>query len=1712
MRTSHRKSRVDLSTAFLPGFEPDAIVEPQMITVGDFTPIALASARVAQEMVAPAIIDTQCIQPDTVEAIEFAEASWDIEEVQEVKAIKPWPRFSSSAGVPPEGELARLTRNIELLKLARLIQSEGRNPTEVESEHLLSFTGWGSVARIFAGGHEGKTLGAVYTELKELLTEREWRAAMAATPNAHYTDPAVARVIWDIVRRLGFNGGNIIEPAAGTGIFLATMPTDIAENSTITAVELEPLTGGILKSIFEPQGVQVQVCGIEKANVPNGFYDLAVGNVPFGNYQVPDTKKSDFANWSIHNYFFGKAIEMVRPGGLVVFITSAHTMDGNLSVRKWLSVHAEFVEAIRLPAGSFQRQAKTDVVADIIVLRKRAMPMYNSNCVWAQECVNAPEAMLAPGQELEAYFNGHRIAIKRSINPWFAQHPARVAGKIHLESGQYTGKLDRNLIPRFDGSDADLHQHLSALVQTMCENIYKPKKRETDLVALPEKIRPTTDAKPGAFVMHGNKLCLSEGESWVDVDEFYKGKVRARVLGMMRLRDCARALIQYQCDTEDDAGLAPLQAKLHRAYDDFVAANGYLSDKMNVRAFRSDPDCPLVMSLEVYDEEAKRGFKADIFNRRTIRQPRLMKHVESVKDAMLLSLAQYGRINLRDMAQRCRKKVSAVVEALKEQGLAFKDPVTGQWIEADAYLCGNVSEKINAVKASGGEFVANLPALEAVLPVPLGPGEIALRLCAPWIPSELIKQFAEELMGAKPGTVEVSYASEGAVWSVKLSGWDIGTPVLRSVQWGTAERDFYVLLEAVLNQQPPTITYTDLTGVVRVHKDRTMAARQKYEAIKDEFKMWAWRDAERSERLCAIYNTQFNQIVPRKWDGSHLVLPGLSDAYKPYAHQLNAIWRILTGGNTLLAHVVGAGKSLTMQAAAMELRRLGKANKPLHVVPNHMLVQFTQEFLRAYPTAKVLMASKEDLQGDKRREFVARIATGDWDSVVMTHSTFERIKCRPQTMKDFVDEMLDKAHLALGMASDSGSKRSIKEMEKRLKTIESKLAKAIDEDIKDDLVYFEDLSVDWIAIDEAHLFKNLMRISKLPRVAGLPNTASQRALDLLIKTQSLRAVLGGKEEGVCFATATPLANSIGEMHTMQRFLQPVTLEKMGLLEFDAWAATFGESVTGMEIAPDGSGYRMNTRFSRFVNLPELMSIFSLVADIQTRKMLNLPTPAIAGGRPKVVVSPACENLKAYTAGLVERADKIRGGSVKPSEDNMLKVTHEGRLAALDMRLIDSTLQTHPETKIAKVRQEVLRIHEATQERKGLQLVFCDISTPKQFGFSVYNQLHAELVANGINENEIAFIHDFKTDAAKNRLFQMCREGQIRVLMGSTLKMGFGTNVQRLLKAIHHIEAPWRPSDVEQRDGRGLRMGNTWDEIELLRYCTEGSFDAYMWQTLETKSSFIEQIMAGDRSLRTVEDVSVNALSYAEIKAIASGNPLMLEKATVDAEIMRMCAMRDIWLQDRWHSQRDITAKKTAIAHTMARAGKRATDAQKAMSVLDAGVSFEPAKGSIADATKEHESLVDKLGAACMRASYLSATLGDLRIGNLGGYEINIRRSLMGKWIEMVDVHGDVLAQVNNPSVTQVQHTGKDVLEMITKVANGPEEDQRRIDRMQLEIEQLEAHLAGDFPDAEKLMVAQMRQAEINAQLDLDKADASAAVMGQDEVAKAANLEPCEVDE
>lgn len=1672
----------DLATAWLPGFEPeDTVVEtaPAVLVAAPETVIVMEQVTAANEPTTDLLATDLHIAPLL---------QTEPEEATDATAARSvWPTFVDSLMASATGVIERIAQNLGVIRSLQSIRSAGTEVTQDIRHELLKFSGWGGLARMF-GPTQGNSLEPQRAELEALLPPKTYASARSGVLTAYYTHHEVIQAMWSMVRRLGFNGGRVIEPAAGSGRFIACMPAEMAQSSDITMVEADELSAQLLETTFSGLGVQVVHSEVEKANLPNGYFDLAITNVPFGEFKSNETRKVPYGEFSLHNYFIAKSIDLVRPGGLVAVITSSYTMDAErLAHRQWINAQAELVMALRLPSDAFAHSG-TEVVSDILLFQRRQAPAFAAHNPWLD--IEPTKHVVTRGQV--------------TINHYYNRHPQNVMGQLCEGRGQYGQTI---VTVKAQNGVQGMLQALRDMVQELPEGIYKPEVAD-DEAQLPSlvAVRATHGVKPGAFVVHNGRIHLSQDSmNWLDVDDAYKGKLRERVLGLIGLRDKVRQLIELQLNTDDDQALRPLQTELTIKYDRFLSEYGYINDQANVRAFRSDPDCPLLLSLESYDEKTEKYRKAAIFSRRTAGRVEPPSRVESIKDAMLVSLGLYGRIHLQDMAMRMGTTRAAVKTQLSQEQLAFQDPADRQWKPADEYLSGMIRDKIAVASAAGPRFARNVVALEAVLPKDLGPKDVDIRLGSTWVPTDVVADFAAQLLKlstAEREKLSVAFNPDDTSWSFLYDGrpfsgnW-LGDHGERVRTWGTNKRDAWEIMLAALNQQPPKVTYT-VDGKAYVDQVATMAAREKYEAVKAKFRDWAYVDADRQERLLRIYNDTFNQVVERRFDGSHLTLPGVSKVIEPYAHQLDAIWRVITSGNTLLAHVVGAGKSFTMLAAAMELRRLGKARKPCIVVANHLLYQFVGECMQFYPTAQILMATKEDFEADKRQQFAARVAVGDWDCVVMTASCFEKLPLRPQAQQDFIDEVLASIEAMARLAADRSGSRGVKALEKKLKTIRSKLEKGADTKAKDDLVTFEDLGIDWIMYDEAHALKNLMRISKMPNIAGLPNAASRRALDAWMKFEYIMSKHDGQERGVCLATGTPLTNSVAELHVIMKYLMPQRLKALGLYEFDAWAANFGEAVTGMELAPDGSGYRIQTRFAKFVNVPELMGIFRQVADIKTRSMVKLATPAIKGGKPTAVVCEPSGVLLDYTAELVERAAKVRSGQVKPNEDNMLKITGEGRKAALDMRLIDASLPADPDGKVAACVREGVRIWNETRGRKGTQLIFSDLGTPNGVGFTVYNAVRDGLLAAGVPASEVEFIHDHDSDAAKAKLFRRVRAGAVRFLLGSTSKLGTGTNVQVLLKAVHSLDAPWRPSDIEQRDGRAQRAGNSWEEIELLRYVTRRSFDSYIWQLLDVKSQFIEQVMSGQSGARTIEDMAMGSLSYAEIKAIASGNPLVLEAATVAAEMAKLRTLRRDWEDQVWRARNEARACRAAIETSLQRMPLVQAMSQDVAKALAAGPVFR-VQGSQVQVSRDIETV---MGETLWQTSQIVKESGDYVVGSIAGVNVVFNRTDFGISVHLEAAHG-LSFQVHRSGVrlSDVEATGELVLKAVQGLVNEPQAVEQRIKDYQQRLASADAFEQKPFEHAEKLDQLTQRMAEIESMLDIDKDEA-----GTEAVAETAQAE------
>ena len=1584
---------------------------------------------------------------------------------QHVDAVQ-WPIWSEEFLAGLDGQVTKFDANIAAIAALSAVEGTSRALSTDERAALLRYTGWGGLPASFNEDGRDPAWVRRATHLRELLDADDYDSARASVNNSHYTDPVVIHWIWSLLKRIGFRGGSILEPSAGIGHFLGCMPAEIAQRSRITAVELDRLSGRILRALYGPHGVDVRISGFEAAALADGSYDLVVSNVPFGRYGVLDNRNRPYSRASIHNWFVGRALDVLRPGGLVCFITSTYFMDGHdAAVRAHVASEADLVAAFRLPAGTFERLASTSVQADVIVLRKRAAGDVAAPAEWL-DLDYVPKTMLRPGC-YEQYLR---------INRWFVRKPDHVFGRIDKVANGYEAVPTAVL-------DGDLETALLNAQSLVPQGIYAPRPDPTaPAPATRELVAAPPGTRPGSFVVHEGRIGVVDGEHVVDMHDRLNATARQRIAGMVDIRDRARTLLSAQLGSTSDAELGDLRRRLNQSYDWFVNKHGWLSCRANALAFRRDPDYPLLLSLEHYDEEEESATKAAIFTRRTVSPVREATVAEHPDEALALSMQWKGRVDPDYLARLLRSDAEDVLADLKARGMIYLNPEGNRWEPADEYLSGNVKRKLNVALAAGDAYQANVAALEKVIPEDLPPGDISLRLGAVWVPADVVERFITEVLQVQDAAVR--YMAVAGTWSVTFNDWSVRQNVSCIQEFGTRRMHAIELIQHALNVQTPTVRdpHPEKDGVYVVNKEETLAAREKLGMIRDRFAAWAYEDAQRRERLCRIYNDLFNCIRQREFDGSHLNLPGFSHCFELHKSQRNAIWRIVQSGNTGLFHAVGAGKTAVMAAASMELRRLGLANKPAHIVPNHCLEQYTAEMVRLYPSAAVLMATKEDLAGDRRREFVARVATGDWDAIVMTHSTFELLAMSAEFTKAFIKDIIRDIEMAVRACSgDSRSNRIVKQLERMKKTWKVRLEKLDNQERKDDFLCWEALGIDWVAYDEAHLAKNLFRHTKMARIAGLPLSNSQRAFDLFLKTRYTMSLYRGEHRGVVLATATPVANSMAEVHTFQRFLQPNTLRALGLEQFDAWAATFGETVTALEIAPDGSGYRLNTRFARFINVPDLMTVFCDVSDIRTREMLKLPVPTLKGDKPRTVTCKPSEELRAFVRSLVKRAEKLKTERVDPKKDNMLLIAGEGRMAALDMRLINSRLPADPGGKVAQCAREVHNIWQTTASLKRAQLVFCDLSTPKSgAAFSVYTALRDELIARGIPAEQIAFIHDAETDSQKAKLFRQVREGKVRVLLGSTQKMGVGTNVQRRLVALHELDCPWRPCDVEQREGRILRQGNECDEVEIIRYVTEGSFDAYSWQTVLTKAKFIAQVMSGDKGIRSVEDVELATLTYAEVKALASGNPKIIEKAGVDAEIAKYASLLSVWRNQRYSNEMEVANLPMRIESNERLLAALEADAQRATAAIAGDISV-----NLHGRTYRGRDAIGEVLRNVVRSARagVSRSARDETVGSVGDFELCV---FIGR--DEDEVH--LFLRGASSHDCRACQTGPALFDALLRTLEGigPHRDEcaDRLVRMRQKLEGLTAELHRPFEHEERLANLVVRQRELEAELDLGK--------------------------
>ncbi|WP_423413572.1 DEAD/DEAH box helicase family protein [Faecalibacterium prausnitzii] len=1560
------------------------------------------------------------------------------------------------------GPKQKFARNIEAIRTLFKLEEEHRGATAEEQQVLSQYVGWGGLADAFDPNKENWS--AEYTQLKELLSEDEYAAARASTLNAHYTSPTVIRGIYDAVERMGFRSGNILEPSMGVGNFFGMLPTSMAD-SRLYGVELDSITGRIAKKLY-PQA-DITVAGFETTD-RRDFYDLAVGNVPFGQYKVNDKAYSKLG-FSIHNYFFAKAIDQIRPGGVIAFVTSRYTMDSKDSTaRKHMAERADLLGAIRLPNNAFRANAGTDVVSDIIFLQKRNRP------------ADIEPAWVQLGKTEDGF----------AINQYFVDHPEMVLGELTTESTQY-GREELTVAP-IEG--AVLADQLAEAVQHI-EGQYTAAEVDTPDIAEEETARRTLPADPEvknfSYTVVDGEVFYRENSVMTQVE--LSDTAKGRVTGMVELRQIVNELIQQQLNDFPDEDIKASQAKLNAAYDAFTAKYGLINDKKNARLFDDDSSYYLLCSLENLDANKNLKSKADMFTKRTIRPERVVTSVDTPSEALAVSIGEHGKVDLPYMAELLGTPGNCERITTELSGVIFKDPAADAddseagWQMADEYLSGDVRAKLRMAQfaaETNPEFAVNVDALTKAQPRELEASEIDVRLGATWLAPSIVQQFMMETFQPPyriryNNAITVRYSPYTSEWRISNKSATGFGDIMATETYGTRRANAYKILEDTLNLRDSRVYDTiEENGKEKrvLNQNETTLAQQKQQAIKDAFAGWVWKDPQRRALLVKKYNELFNSTRPREYDGSHIHFVGMNPEINLREHQRNAVAHVLYGYNTLLAHEVGAGKSFEMAASAMELKRLGLCQKSLFVVPNHLTEQWASEFLRLYPHAKLLVTSKKDFEPGNRKKFCARIATGDYDAVIIGHSQFEKIPLSAERQECLIQEQMDEIEEAIEEAkAQVGEHFTVKQLEKLRKSLKQKLEKLQGADRKDDVVTFEQLGVDRLFVDESQAFKNLYLYTKMRNVAGLSTSEAQKSSDMFGKCRYLDEITGGR--GVVFATGTPVSNSMTELYTVMRYLQYSTLQQKKLTHFDCWASTFGETTTAIELAPEGTGYRARTRFAKFFNLPELMSMFKEVADIKTSDQLHLPVPV---AKFETVVAKPSEIQKEMVQELSKRAADIHSGIVDASVDNMLCVTNDGRKIGLDVRLMNPMLPDDPNSKLNVCVQNVLKIWEEGKDQKLTQLLFCDLSTPKNNGnFNVYDDIRKKLISAGVPENEIEFIHNADTEAKKAALFSKVRSGDVRVLLGSTAKMGAGTNVQSRLVAVHHLDVGWKPSDMTQRNGRIIRQGNMNKEVKVFNYVTEGTFDSYLFQTLENKQRFISQIMTSKSPVRSCEDVDEQALSYAEIKALCAGNPLIKEKMDLDVQVAKLKVLKADHQSQKFRLQDKLLTKFPAdIQETNAYIAGVKADTQLAAAhpQVQEGFCGMTIKGVIYD---EKKTAGERLVLACSELPNAEEKV----IGSYRGFELSLRfdtfRSeyqaiLKGQRRYPVPLGTDPLG-----NIIRLDNSLNNFPERITSAENELTTLHQQQATAQIEVEK-------PFPQEEELAEKSARLAELNAQLDVDE--------------------------
>ena len=1571
---------------------------------------------------------------------------------QEKAVIEPHNFRIQDNDLGAGGPKAKYKANMEAIHLLQTLEKEERLATPEEQEILSRYVGWGGIPQAFE--ENNSSWANEYLELKNTLSPEEYSAARASTLNAFYTSPTVIRSMYEALENMGLKQGNILEPSCGVGNFMGLIPESMSK-ANMYGVELDPVSGRIAKQLYQKNKIAVQ--GFEETSYPDSFFDCVIGNVPFGAYQVSD-RRYDRHHFMIHDYFIAKSLDLVRPGGVVAVVTSSGTMDKqNPAVRQYIANRTELLGAIRLPNNAFQRNANTSVVSDILFFQKR-----DRASIEEPEWLNLKETP-------EGY----------SVNAYFAEHPEMVLGDFTTESTQY-GKQEVTVKPK---EGITLEEQLKEAIRNIHGTITELELSDTELEEDVVSIPADPDVKNFSFTVVNEEVYYRENSVMNRME--LPAMTAERVKGMVKIRDVTNELIQCQMEEGSDEQITKLQGKLNEEYDTFTAKYGLISSNANKRAFSQDSSYCLLTSLEFLDDKGELKRKADIFTKRTIRRAETVTSVDTASEALAVSIGERAGVDLSYMAQLSGKTEEELTEELA--GVIFKNPIGEKWEPSDEYLSGNVREKLQIAKQFAEhhpEYQVNVQYLEQVQPKDLDASEIEARLGATWISEDYITQFMAETfhtpryyVGDK---IKVQYAEVTGQWNVMGKSVDSYGNALVTSTYGTQRANAYRLLEDALNLRDTKIydTIQDADGEHReLNRKETMLAQQKQELIKEEFKEWIFKDLHRREDLCKIYNERFNSIRPREYDGSHIQFVGMNPEITLMPHQKNAVAHVLYGNNTLLAHCVGAGKTFQMIAAGMESKRLGLSQKNLYVVPNHLTEQWGSDFLRLYPGANILVATKKDFEPANRKRFCSRIATGDYDAVIIGHTQFEKIPLsKERQIAMLEDQIADITFSIEEAAHQAGQNYTIKQLEKTKKSLQARMKKLNDQTRKDDIVTFEQLGVDRLFVDESHSFKNLFLYTKMRNVAGISQTDAQKSSDMFMKCRYMDELTGGR--GITFATGTPVSNSMTELYTIMRYLQYDTLMRMGMGHFDSWAATFGETVTAIELSPEGTGYRAKTRFARFFNLPELISIFKEAADIQTSDMLNLPVPEAEFINE--VLKPSEEQQEMVSA-FSERAENVRAGLVNPTVDNMLKITNDGRKCALDQRLLNELLPDAEKSKVNTCVENAFQVWDEGKADRTTQLIFCDLSTPKGDGtFNVYDDVRNKLVARGIPKEEIAFIHEYNTETKKADLFAKVRAGQVRILMGSTPKLGAGTNVQDRLIALHHLDCPWKPSDLEQQEGRILRQGNQNDKVKIFRYVTENTFDAYMWQILENKQKFISQIMTSKSPVRACEDVDDTALSYAEIKALATGNPYIKEKMDLDVQVSKLKLLKANHTSQIYRLESDIAKNfPVQISALKERIAGMQVDSQVVKSVdLQDNDTFAMTVGNVLYEDKKEAG--EALIAAC--AGLKTVSTGG-KVGEYHGFTLSASYNMFSNAFELT-IKGkcSYKLEIGKDPVGNMQRIHNTLSSIDRKLT----ESEQKLETVQQQLATAQEEVKKPFPKEAELNEKMERLSELNALLNMDE--------------------------